>query len=191
MQWYLLGLIEPLEGDRGDRLVVDELLADVLFFCNPSCISDIAACIAKCSALRKTSVRGVCTIQQQPYSFSKLLCLRRTYHSATVWGKPCLRRTYHSTTVWGKPYSFSKLLCFRRTYHSTTVWGKPCSFSIPLRTGCAYVFGYSVGYTIFVNFRELDTRTIPNYTGRLAPIKERVSSCLYCHGEPCSQVIVQ
>jgi len=54
------------------------------------------------------SVRDVPTIQQQcganhilsvhfsvhyvqwgkPYSFSKLQCSRRTYHSATVWGKP-------------------------------------------------------------------------------------------------------
>ena len=49
----------------------------------------------------KLRVHGVCTIQQQPYSFSKLLCSRRMYHS---------------TTVWGKPYSFSKLSCLRRTY---------------------------------------------------------------------------
>jgi len=130
-----------IEGDQGDCLVVDEFLADIL--CN-LVFQTLQHTLPRVEHFIKLRVRGVCTIQQQPYSFSKLLCLQCTYHSATVWGEPysfskllCLGRTYHSTTVLGKPYSFSKLLCSRHTYHSKTVWGKPYSFSILLRMGCA------------------------------------------------------
>ena len=48
MQW-----IRFIKSDQGDRLVVDELLADVL--CNLSCVSDITAHIATSRALNKTS----------------------------------------------------------------------------------------------------------------------------------------
>ena len=64
MQW-----IRFIEDDQSDRLVVDELLADVLF-CSAIylCVSDIAAHIATCRALCKTSCLWGSTIQQQPYS---------------------------------------------------------------------------------------------------------------------------
>jgi len=133
MQWIRF-IIE------GDRLVVDELFADVFFSSAVYLAFQTSQhTLPRVEHFVKLCVHGVCTIQQQPYSFSKFLCSRRTYHSATVWGKR---------------YSFSKLLCSRCTYHSTTVWGKPYSLTyIP--------FSNSVGQTVFfsVYFCERDVHT--------------------------------
>jgi len=68
MQW-----IRFIEGDQGDCLVVDELLADVLFssaiYLVPLQISQHT--FSRVAHFVKLRVRGACTIQQQPYSFSK------------------------------------------------------------------------------------------------------------------------
>ena len=143
--WLFSSQMQWIRFIAGDRLVVDELLADVLFSSAVYLVFQTSQhTLPRVKHFIKLRVRGVCTIQQQPYSFSKLLCLR------------C---TYHSTTVWEKPYSFSKLLCLQRMYHSTTVWGKPYSFS-----KLSYVpFSNSVGQTVF--FQYTFVRTIQQRCG--------------------------
>ena len=61
-----------LPSDQGDRLVLDELLADIL--CNLSRVSDIAAHIATCRAECRAEYRAL----------HKTLCLRGMYNSATA-----------------------------------------------------------------------------------------------------------
>jgi len=107
--WWLfylqMQLIRFIEGDQGDRLVVDELLADVLFSSAIYLVLQTSQHTSPCvEHFVKLRVCGVCTTQQQLYSFSKLLCLRCTYHSTTV------------------SFLFSKFLWTWRTYHS---WEKP------------------------------------------------------------------